>query len=155
MLVHQYIYTITMACKTMTLLAQWLGQHGCLQKVVSLNLNPRNFLFDAHKDLFLYIQCMYIVCTLYILVCTWYRHVHHFECLWSDSVHGSPWFILVHPCLYTVSTHLNTVCTRQYQLQTMLWYRNWPFGTDSVQTRIYTLKTALAGGKLSCGISSK
>ena len=71
------------------------------------------------------------------------------------SVHGSPLFILVHQRLYMVCTRLNTVCTRLYQLQTMLWYRNWPFGTDTVQTRIYTLKTALAGGKLSCSISSK
>ena len=63
---------------------------------------------------------------------------------------------IVHTCLCMVhfcSSWFTSVCTRVNQLQTMLWYRNWPFGTDSVQTRIYTLKTALAGGKLSCGIS--
>ena len=48
--------------------------------------------------------------------------------------------------------HLQTVL---YQVQTMLWYRNLPFGIYRFQTRIYTSKTALAGGKLSCGISSK
>ena len=41
---------------------------------------PQQLFFDAHKDVYLYIQCMYIVCKLYKLVCTWYRHVHHFEC---------------------------------------------------------------------------
>jgi len=42
--------------------------------------------------------------------------------------------------------HLQTVL---YQVQTMLWYRNLHFGTYSVQTRPYTPRMALAGGKLS------
>ena len=87
---------------TSMLLAQWLGQPGGLHKVVSSNPDPSNFFFYAHKDLYLYIQCMYIVCTLYKLVCTWYKHVHHFEC----SLHCSPWFIIVHLCLYTVCNSL-------------------------------------------------
>ena len=128
-----------MASKTSTLLAQWLGQPGGLPKVVSSSPNPSNFLFDAHKDLYLYIQCMYIVCTLYKLVCTWYRHVHHFECL--HMVHlGASWLTSVctlsvnylysiicmymfvdcmyieHTCLYMVQTCF----TGQGQLKTML-----------------------------------
>ena len=88
---------------TSMLLAQWLGQPGGLHKVVSSNPNPSNFFFYAHKDLYLYIQCMYIVCTLYILVCTWYRHVHHFECLCMVHL-GSSW-------LTSVCTQSVIVCT--------------------------------------------
>ena len=99
---HHQINTITMANMTSTLLAQWLGQPGGLHEVVSSSPDPSTFFFYAHKDLYLYIQCMYIVCTLDKLVCTWYRHVHHFEC----SLHCSPRFIIVHLCLYTVCNRL-------------------------------------------------
>ena len=36
----------------------------------------------------------------------------------------------------------------------MLVYKNQPFGTDNVQTHTYRLRMPLAGGQLSCEISS-
>ena len=68
---------------------------------------------------------------LYIHVCRLYVHCTYL------SVHGTVMFYSTEPA------------------SKMLLYMNWPFCTYSVQTRIYTPKTALAGGKLSCGISEK
>ncbi len=95
---------------------------------------------------------------LYILVCTWSVHGIHL------SVYSSSLFILFHILnmqnhslkvqnLSLASTH--AVRTRLNHVHTMLVYRNQLFCTYPVHTGIYTLRMALAGGQLSCGISAK
>ena len=114
-----------MANKTLTLLAQWLGQPGGLPRVVSSNPNSSNFFFDAHKDLYLYLQCMYNVCTMYVQVLNKYVHWHGWEynvyvyipynlyirvctlyvhCTYL-SVHGTDMFIILIVCMWFTSVH--------------------------------------------------
>ncbi len=93
------------------------------------------FVFYVHKDLNLYIQCLYLVCTMhepYMHVCTWFiivnpcmymvhtclYTVHLSSSCWM-SVHGSSWFILVHQFLLkNIPWGMPSVlaCTRLYQL---------------------------------------
>ena len=49
--------------------AAWLSAQGS-----EFKSNPSNVLFYAHKDLYLYIQCMYNVCTMYVQVLNKYVH---------------------------------------------------------------------------------
>jgi hypothetical protein len=82
--------------------------------------------------------CMYIVHT-----CLYVVHA----CLsCSMSVHGSSLFILEHHFHFLEVCCLYLACTWQYQLKTMLWYRNWQFGTGIVHRGMYPLRMARSGG---------
>ena len=95
--------------------------------------------------------CLYTCCTLYIRVWTWSVHsmymfnlVHHFLGIENAS-----------PCSTRSISLIYTVRTRLSRLHTMLVYRNQQFGTDTAEQHIYPLRIPVAGGQLSCAISSK
>jgi hypothetical protein len=62
----------------MTLLAQWLRLLCSVHKLASSNPDTQlfAFVFYVHKDLNLYIQCMYLVRTLYEQCLNKYVHEH-------------------------------------------------------------------------------
>ena len=85
--------------------------------------------------------CLYNVCIMYILVCTWFIPVHpvsYHEPAISFSVRSIS-------LMNAIRTRLNTLCNLYLQC----------YGTGiclSVYTVYIPLKTALAGSQLSCSI---
>ncbi len=65
----------------------------------------------------------------------------YIPCIWVPSI----------LCMYhSVIFHLKFACTAFMALLTMLVYRNQQFGAYTVQTGMYSLRMAVAGGQLSC-----
>ncbi len=85
------------------------------------------------------------VYTWYIHVCTWFISVHPVECLYMIHLCSS-WFTSFCWKDFQEVCCLYLAFTLQYQLWTMLWYRNWLFGTDTVHRGMYPLRMARSGG---------
>ena len=88
------------------------------------------------------VHCIYVFEHDLYIVCTCFNLVHHFLGVENAS-----------PCSAGSISLIYTVRTRLSRLHTMLVYRNWQFGTDTAEQRIYPLRMPVAGGQLSCAIS--